>query len=66
MTVGELIRMPAERKVNLYNEKSGFSEIGAINTENETIEDTINSYVRSPISLDDMEDLQQDLLAVGI
>jgi hypothetical protein len=64
MTVGELKKMSLEEKAALYDGTRGNNSPDAINTETNTMEDIINTYAKTEILLDDMEDLQKELLAV--
>jgi len=65
MTVGELIGMSPEERSALYDVVQSFYP-AAINSETESIDKTIEAYANSEIPLDDMQDLQKELLAVGV
>jgi len=63
MTVGELMKMSPQERAALYDKVQGSNNLGAINSETDSIEDVINAYANTEIPLDDMEELKKDILA---
>nr|AGS52474.1 hypothetical protein [uncultured bacterium contig00193] len=64
MTVAELKKMSPEERDNLFYVTPEPSFSGAINTEEDDINDVIKSYIANKIPLDDMKLLKKELSEV--